>query len=51
MILTQTTLNGIFCIRFAVGAARTEISHIEGAFKNIQEEAHHVVAGYVDHQI
>ena len=49
LILTQTTLNGMFCIRFAVGAARTEVSHIEGAFAIICDEAHQITAGYDDH--
>lgn len=44
LLLTQTTLNGMFCIRFAVGAARTETEHIEGAFAIIAEEAGRVLA-------
>lgn len=38
-MLTQTTLNGIFCIRLAVGAARTEPQHIEAACALIEAEA------------
>lgn len=39
IMLTQTTLNGIFCIRFAVGAARTTEQHIQSAFTIIEQEA------------
>jgi len=38
-MLTQTTLNGIFCIRFAVGATRTNEGHIQDAYDIIIEEA------------
>ena len=27
--LTQTKMNGTFCIRFAIGAARTQKAHVE----------------------
>ncbi|KAH9942073.1 pyridoxal phosphate-dependent transferase [Amylocystis lapponica] len=37
--LTQTDLNGIYCVRFAVGAARTQRVHIDKAWALIQEEA------------
>ncbi|KAF9002337.1 pyridoxal phosphate-dependent transferase [Cyathus striatus] len=37
--LTQTTLNGVFCIRLAVGAARTEEKHIQQAFDLLTSEA------------
>ncbi|KAI0342421.1 hypothetical protein BDW22DRAFT_1357765 [Trametopsis cervina] len=37
--LTQTKLNGIFCIRLAIGAARTQKEHIDHAWRVIQEEA------------
>ena len=40
VLLTQTVLNGIACIRFAVGAYRTEERHIDQAFKLLQEEGH-----------
>ncbi|KLO11491.1 hypothetical protein SCHPADRAFT_470893 [Schizopora paradoxa] len=36
--LTQTSVQGLTCIRFAVGAARTEERHIEKAFAIILEE-------------
>jgi aromatic-L-amino-acid decarboxylase len=39
VLLTQTELNGIFCIRFAVGSARTEESHIRRAFDLLCAEA------------
>ena len=39
IMLTQTTLNGIFCIRFAVGATRTNEGHIQDAYDIIIEEA------------
>ncbi|KAH8086014.1 pyridoxal phosphate-dependent transferase [Cristinia sonorae] len=42
--LTQTMINGIFCIRFAVGAARTTKAHIDKAWKLINEEAEVVLA-------
>jgi aromatic-L-amino-acid decarboxylase len=39
IMLTQTTLNCVFCIRFAVGAARTTEAHIQQAFTLIEKEA------------
>jgi aromatic-L-amino-acid/L-tryptophan decarboxylase len=39
ILLTQTQLNGIFCIRFAVGAARTDETHIQKAFELLCAEA------------
>lgn len=38
ILLTQTILNGITCLRFAVGAYRTEERHIDQAFNLLQEE-------------
>jgi len=38
-MLTQTSLNGIFCVRFAVGATRTNEIHIQEAFNIIIKEA------------
>lgn len=32
ILLTQTVINGTFCIRFAVGAVRTEKKHIDQAW-------------------
>lgn len=39
ILLTQTMINGTFCVRFAVGAARTTNQHIDEAWRIIQEEA------------
>ncbi|KDR75274.1 hypothetical protein GALMADRAFT_249272 [Galerina marginata CBS 339.88] len=39
IMLTQTSLNGTFCIRFAVGAARTTEQHIRDAHSIIEKEA------------
>lgn len=38
ILLTQTVLNGAVCIRFAVGAARTEEVHIRKAYQLLSEE-------------
>lgn len=38
MMLTQTDLNGVFCVRLAVGAARTQRVHIDKAWAAIQAE-------------
>ena len=38
ILLTQTVLNGITCIRFAVGAYRTEAKHIDQAFQLLLDE-------------
>jgi len=43
ILLTQTMLNGTFCVRFAVGAARTRKEHIDKAWALIQEEADIVI--------
>ncbi|KAJ7072574.1 pyridoxal phosphate-dependent transferase [Mycena amicta] len=42
--LTQTTLNGDFVVRFAVGAARTTEAHIRSAFSIISDEARATLA-------
>jgi aromatic-L-amino-acid/L-tryptophan decarboxylase len=39
IILTQTILNGKFCIRFAVGSAFTQEKHIQDAFETLTQEA------------
>ncbi|KAJ7076898.1 pyridoxal phosphate-dependent transferase [Mycena belliarum] len=39
LAITQTVLNGVFCVRFAVGAARTTEAHVRAAFDAIVEEA------------
>lgn len=36
--LTQTVLNGTFCIRFAVGAERSEEQHVLRAFEILKTE-------------
>ncbi|KAM6495469.1 Pyridoxal phosphate-dependent transferase [Amanita muscaria] len=38
ILLTQTVLNGVACIRFAVGAYRTEKKHIDQAFQLLLKE-------------
>ena len=37
--LTQTDLNGIFCIRMAVGTERTSEDHIRRAYNILCQEA------------
>ncbi|THH26478.1 hypothetical protein EUX98_g7714 [Antrodiella citrinella] len=44
--LTQTKINGVFCIRFAVGAARTTKDHIDKAWVLLNEEADAVLANW-----
>lgn len=39
LFLTQTVLDGIFCIRLAIGAARTEERHVKAAYDILCEEA------------
>jgi len=39
IMLTQTSLNGTFCIRFVVGATRTTEQHIRDAHDIIEKEA------------
>ncbi|KAF7789995.1 hypothetical protein EIP86_000943 [Pleurotus ostreatoroseus] len=39
ILLTQTKLNGTYCIRFAIGAVRTQKHHIDHAWALLQEEA------------
>lgn len=43
VMFTQTMLNGVFCIRMAVGTARTELHHINKAFDLLCEEADKVL--------
>jgi aromatic-L-amino-acid decarboxylase len=38
-IFTQTDLGGVFCVRMAIGAQRTEERHIRAAFDVLTEEA------------
>ncbi|TDL17215.1 hypothetical protein BD410DRAFT_794507 [Rickenella mellea] len=42
IMVTQTVLQGIFCIRFAFGAERTEERHIVAAFNLLCDEARKV---------
>jgi aromatic-L-amino-acid decarboxylase len=39
IMLTQTTLNGIFCVRLAIGSARTTGKHIVEAYDILTKEA------------
>jgi aromatic-L-amino-acid decarboxylase len=39
IMLTQTVLNGVYCIRLAVGAARTNETHIKHACDLLYKEA------------
>ncbi|KAJ3508038.1 hypothetical protein NLJ89_g5971 [Agrocybe chaxingu] len=39
IMLTQTSLNGIFCVRLAVGAARTTEEHVRQAYDIVNKEA------------
>ncbi|EMD37052.1 hypothetical protein CERSUDRAFT_84071 [Gelatoporia subvermispora B] len=47
IMLTQTVLNGVFCIRFAVGAARTQQEHIDTAWDLLQQEGAVAVQEYM----
>lgn len=46
IMLTQTNLNGIFCIRFVVGAARTDEQHVRNAYDVVAEEAEGVLQAW-----
>lgn len=48
--LTQTMLNGTFCIRFAIGAARTTKAHIDRAWEILQEESKVVIQEWSEKQ-
>jgi aromatic-L-amino-acid/L-tryptophan decarboxylase len=48
ILLTQTKLNGVFCMRFAIGAARTTKGHIDKAWAILQEEAETALKGWRD---
>ena len=39
IMMTQTTLNGIFCIRFVTGATRTTEAHVRAAYDIVCKEA------------
>ena len=44
LALTQTSLGEVFCVRFAVGATRTEESDIDNAWATIKEVGENVLA-------
>jgi aromatic-L-amino-acid decarboxylase len=44
LALTQTTLGEVFCVRLAVGAARTEDSDVDNAWQTIKEVGENVRA-------
>ena len=44
VLLTQTELGGVFCVRFAVGAARTEEGDVEKAWEVVDEVGRAVVS-------
>lgn len=47
IFLTQTVLNGTFCIRFAVGAQRTRKEHIDAGWEVITTNASAVTEEWV----
>ncbi|OJT02117.1 Tyrosine decarboxylase 1 [Trametes pubescens] len=51
IFLTQTVLNGTFCIRFAVGAQRTRREHIDQAWEVIRSNASTVTEEWVKSRI
>lgn len=51
LYLTQTDLNGVFCFRMAIGAARTETAHVEKAFEVLREEGKKVLAEEGDKEV
>ena len=44
IMMTQTNLNGIFCIRFVTGATRTTEDHVRAAYDILCEEAETTLA-------
>lgn len=46
ILLTQTVLNGAVCIRFAVGAARTEDVHVRKAYQLLCKEGKSTLEGW-----
>ncbi len=38
-MLVQTEINGIYCMRMAIGAQRTTEKHIQDAFNIFEDEA------------
>ena len=51
ILLTRTDLNGIICIRLAVGSARTEEKHIQQAFELLCAEAELTIRAFEDAQM
>lgn len=51
VVFTQTDLNGIICIRCAVGAERTEEADILWAFEALCEEANKTLEGWTGHGV
>lgn len=43
IFLTQTTLDDLFCIRFAVGSAHTNEAHIQKAYELLCQEANALI--------
>jgi len=50
-MLVQTILNGILCIRFAIGAQRTTEKHIRDAYNILEEESQLAIAVWEKKQI
>jgi aromatic-L-amino-acid/L-tryptophan decarboxylase len=48
ILLTQTILNGVFCVRFAVGAERTRELHVEKAFEVVCQEGELAAIAYLE---
>ncbi|KIJ40182.1 hypothetical protein M422DRAFT_49315 [Sphaerobolus stellatus SS14] len=51
LFLTQTMLDGMFCIRFNVGATRTEERHIMNAWKTICSQIEPAIAEWVKYYV
>src|ERR1700692_4176277 len=46
ILLTRTELNGTFCIRFVVGAARTNATHTQKAFDLLRAEGEMTIKAF-----
>jgi len=46
IMVVQTDINGVFCIRFAIGAQRTMEKHIRDGYKILEEESGLAVAAW-----
>ncbi|KAI0060956.1 hypothetical protein BV25DRAFT_1827177 [Artomyces pyxidatus] len=51
LLLTQTEIGGVFCVRLAVGAARTEIADIENAWRIIENVGQEVLESLSDYTV